>query len=124
MTQRERIERYIAEAYGIEGDHPFEGDGVTTVFRHPQNNKWFALMMEIPLSRLGHEDDSPAWVMNLKCDFILISSLLKEKGFYPAYHMNKTHWITVRLDCGLSDERISDLLDISYDLTNIKRKKR
>lgn len=121
--QKERIENYIESAYGIIGDHPFENDNVTTVFRHPQNNKWFAIMMEVPLSRLGYEDSTTVHIMNLKCDFILISSLLKEKGFYPAYHMNKTHWFTLRFDCGLSDERILDLLDISYHLTHIKRKK-
>lgn len=47
----------------------------------------------------------------------MLGSLLEEKGFYPAYHMNKEHWITIFLDGSVDDEKILSLIDISYDLT-------
>ena len=43
-------------------------------------------------------------------------------GILPAYHMNKAHWITVRLDGSVPDGEIEDLLLLSRELT--ARKKR
>ena len=38
--------------------------------------------------------------------------------------MNKSNWISVALDNTVSAERIKDLMDISFELTNIKRKRK
>ena len=46
---------------------------------------------------------------------LMVGSLLSEKGFLPAYHMNKNTWISVLLDDSVSDEKISALLEFSYD---------
>ncbi len=116
---RAEFSQFIRETYGVEGDNPFEGSPDATVFRHSNNRKWFALLMEISPSRLGLSGDGAMDVVNLKCDYILIHSLLHEKGIYPAYHMNKAHWITVSLDeCDV--QRLQDLVDISYELTKKK----
>lgn len=45
-------------------------------------------------------------------------------GFFPAYHMDKTHWITVALDGTVSDDDIMMLLDMSYELTLPKKRKK
>ncbi len=34
----------------------------------------------------------------------------------PAYHMNKKHWITVRMQDGVPDKLIRKWIDNSYDL--------
>ncbi len=119
---RKELEMYIEEAYGVSGEYPFEKDTETCVYRHFQNKKWFAIVMCIPKRRLGIDEDGYVDVMNTKCDFILINSMLSEKGFHPAYHMNKSHWISTRLDGSVEDQRIKDLIDISFDMTNIKKK--
>ena len=61
-------------------------------------------------------------ILNVKCDPIMIGSLITENGFYPAYHMNKSNWITVALDGSADDEKIKFLLDMSFDLTSKKTK--
>lgn len=73
--------------------------------------------MKIPKNRLGEYSDKIVDIVNVKCDPIMLGSLLEEKGFYPAYHMNKEHWITICLDGSVDDEKILSLIDISYDLT-------
>jgi predicted DNA-binding protein (MmcQ/YjbR family) len=73
--------------------------------------------MKIPKNRLGEYSDRIVDIVNIKCDPIMLGSLLEEKGFYPAYHMNKEHWITICLDGSVDDEKILSLIDISYDLT-------
>lgn len=120
---KEELIRYIAEAYSTEAEYPWEDSPNNIVFRHYSNKKWFALIMKIPKEKLGLREDGMIDVVNLKCDPILIGNLRNEKGIFPAYHMNKTHWITVALDGSADSDQIKWLLDLSYDLTNIKSKK-
>lgn len=52
----------------------------------------------------------------MKQDFQKIPDLLKKKGFYPAYHMNKKNWVTIILDDTLSDTEIMQYVKTSYRL--------
>ena len=90
------------------------------MFRHANNRKWFALMMEVPRGRLGLPGAEPLDIVNFKCDPILIASLRGETGIFPAYHMNKASWIAAALDGSVPVEMIELLLDVSYELTKPK----
>ncbi len=121
---RKRFEALIEEKYGISADHPWTSTPNNTVFRHKGSKKWFALTMNIKKSLLGLEGEGSVDAVNLKCDFFLLCSLIEEDGFYPAYHMNKNHWITMLLDGSVDDAQAEKLLDISFTLTqNQKRAK-
>ena len=115
---REDLQLYIKEEYDVEPDYPWE-DNSYQVYRH-KNKKWFALAFEVRKSRLGLEGDDMVDIVNLKCDPMLIGSLIINPGVYRAYHMNKNHWITVTLDGTISSEEIKSLIAISYELTNKK----
>lgn len=123
MTRNELVE-YISEKYHVDGDHPWSDEPQYTVFRHTANKKWFALIMEIPKNRLGLKEEGNIDIVNVKCDTLMIGSFRGEKGFYPAYHMSKTNWITIALDGSADDEKIRLLLDMSYDMTAPKIRKR
>lgn len=117
---REELEAYILNHYSTEPDYPWADTPRAAVFRHAGNRKWFALVMEVPRSRLGLPGAEPLDIVNFKCDPILISSLRGETGIFPAYHMNKTSWITAALDGSVPAETIELLLDVSYELTKPK----
>ena len=119
---REELKAHIFEEYGVSEDFPWENDRTNAVFRHPENKKWFALVMNIPAAKLGIKSENNIDVLNVKCDNILIGSLIKENGFYPAYHMNKSSWITAALDGTADDEKIKWILDMSFDATKSKVK--
>ena len=119
---RKELEGYILDTYGIEPDYPWKDQPDYAVFRHPANRKWFALIMRIPVDRIGRKGSDLIDVVNLKCETVLIGSLLAGSGINPAYHMNKDHWITAALDGSAGDERIGMLLDLSFSLTAPKRK--
>ena len=122
---RRTIEKYIREQYGAEPDFPWEGDTVSAVFRHIDNGKWFALIMHISKTKLGLDCDEAADVMSLKiADPVFHDMLVHEEGIFPSYHMNKQHWITVLLDGTVKMEQISALIDMSYQATASKRRKR
>ncbi|WP_243025727.1 MmcQ/YjbR family DNA-binding protein [Clostridium sp. AM33-3] len=63
-------------------------------------------------------------VVNFKCGPILIGTLREEPGFFSAYHMSKDSWITVALNGSVSDDKIKMLLDMSYEATIPKTRKK
>jgi predicted DNA-binding protein (MmcQ/YjbR family) len=79
--------------------------------------------MDLPKSKFGIPNDDIVDVMNLKCDPVLIGSLLKDEGIFPAYHMSKGNWISVMLDGSVDEEKIKFLIDMSFCLTDKKHKR-
>lgn len=118
---REEFEALVRDRYGVQADYPFEEDFETGVFRH-DSGKWFAIAMRISAKKLGKCIDMSTNVVNFKCAPEVIESIAGvEPGIYRAYHMNKTHWLTVCLEeCDV--ETVTWLMDISYELTKSKIK--
>lgn len=114
---RDEFFLFIKDFYGIKYDCPFEDDLNTWVFRHPDNKKWFALVMTIKKNRLGMESDELIDVVNLKCAPEIMDDLWRQSGVFPAYHMSKKHWLTLALDGSCEDETVKWVTKISYDLT-------
>ena len=79
------------------------------------NNKWFAIIMNIDGAKLGLKKGEIE-IINLKVKNI--NTLLKQKGVYEAYHMNKKNWVSIVLDDSLSNEQIMELIHESYSYTN------
>ena len=122
---RNELESFIKETYNADANYPWPKYPNYEVFGHSSNQKWFALIMDVPKSKLGLQGTETLDVVNFKCAPLLIGSLREESGFFPAYHMNKDSWITVALDGSVSDDKIKMLLDMSYQATapKIRRKK-
>ncbi|TXN31942.1 MmcQ/YjbR family DNA-binding protein [Lacisediminihabitans profunda] len=79
----------------------------TSVFKTSGNDKIFAI------SALGDEPLS----VTLKCDPEESIALRTEFAqITPGYHMNKRHWVTVRLEGGIPDELVEQLLASSHAL--------
>ena len=121
---REELEVYILNYYATQPDYPWADTPRAAVFRHAGNRKWFALVMEVPRDKLGLAGTEQLDIVNFKCDPILISSLRGETGIFPAYHMNKASWITASLDGSVPAETIELLLDVSYELTKPKPRRK
>nr|WP_249274523.1 MmcQ/YjbR family DNA-binding protein [Enterococcus sp. 9E7_DIV0242] len=98
-------------------DHPFKKQPEYTVLRHNYNKKWYALIMKLPRNKVGLAGNELMEVVNVKVDLEMAEILSQSNDFFPAYHMNKEHWITVRLDGQLEKEIVFSLLDESFWLT-------
>jgi len=123
MDKRE-LEKYITETYSADSDFPWARYPDYEVFRHENNRKWFALVMNIPKSKLGLRDEGTIDVVNFKCDPVLAGSFRTEAGIYPAYHMSRENWVTVALDGSVPEDKIKTLLDMSFELTSVKKIKK
>lgn len=118
---RQELQRYISEVYSTAPEFPWIKYPNYAVFRHQNNQKWFAAILEVPKSKLGLQGEGTLEIVNLKCDPAMVGSLRSEPGFFPAYHMNKENWISIALDDSVQGSKIKALLEISYDITNSKR---
>jgi len=121
FSQANRIANLIFKEFGDKPDFPWGEFDHYGVFRNPQNEKWYALVMNIDKSKLQKTLSGEIEIVNIKLDEDKIQELLKQKGFYPAYHMNKKKWISILLDETLDDNTIMDLIQESHHFT-IKKK--
>lgn len=119
---RHSLFHYTTTKYNTPPDYPWSD--TNAVLRHSSNRKWYGLVMEVGRDKLGLSGDGQIDVLTVKCDPILGSFLRTQEGFHPAYHMNKDKWITIRLDGSVPDDEIKNLIDLSYQLTEDKKKNR
>ncbi len=118
---RKSVFSYAEKHYKTLPDYPWKNDSESAVLRHRETRKWYGLVMKISKKKLGLPDNEMCDVLNVKCDPLLSASLRSQEGIFPAYHMNHTEWITILLDGTVPDEKVFNLLDLSYTLTAPKK---
>ena len=123
---KQEIFKHIKENYDADPEYLWKKYDSYAVFRHEDNRKWFAVIMDVERDKLGLPGKDYVPVINLKVDdMFLRDALIREEGIVPAYHMNKLHWITVFLDGTVPKEKVNDLLEMSYIATaSIKKKEK
>ena len=113
MRTRTEVNDFCLSLNDTYEDYPFH-DFNWTIMRHKGNQKMFAAIYE----HLGN-----IWV-NVKCDPNLTYMWRSTyDAVVPAYHMNKNHWITVCLDGSVETEKVKWLLDLSFELTDKRKRK-
>ena len=122
MTKQQFLQ-YCFDTFGTSPDYPFDEDFETAVLRHSDNRKWYALVMRISRRKLGLPSDEAVDVVNLKLPTDMFGSFGSDDGVYPAYHMNKLHWISVIMP-DAPDDVIHFLTNVSFEATKDKRKRK
>ena len=120
QTLRNELLALIAAQYGVQPDYPWDSTPDAAVLRHLENRKWFGLIMRVSYKTIGISRRGQTDILNLKCDAMMLGSVLMQKGFLPAYHMNKSSWLTVLLDGTVPLTEITPLLQMSFQLTKGK----
>lgn len=121
MTKQEFLE-YCSGTYGTSPDYPFDDLFETAVLRHGSNRKWYALVMKVSRRKFGFDSDKVIDVVNLKLPTEMFGSFGAAEGVYPAYHMNKLHWISILLP-DAPDDVVRFLVNVSFEATKDKRKR-
>ena len=114
---------YCSGTYNTSPDYPFDEGFETAVLRHTDNRKWYAIVMRVSRRKFGFCSDEVIDVVNLKLPTEMFSSFGVANGVYPAYHMNKLHWISILLP-DAPDDIIQFLVNVSFEATKDKRKRR
>ena len=122
MTKQQFLS-YCLNTYGTSPDYPFDEDFETAVLRHVDNRKWYAIVMRVSRHKFGFDSDEVIDVVNLKLPTEMFGSFGAADGAYPAYHMNKLHWISVLLP-DAPDDVVQFLVNVSFEATKAMKKSR
>ena len=122
MTRQAFLD-YCLDTYGTAADYPFDEDFETAVLRHTGSRKWYALVMRISRRKVVIDSDEVVDVVNLKLPLEMFGSFGAADGVYPAYHMNKLHWISVLLP-DAADDLVEFLVNASYEATRDTKKRK
>ena len=94
-------------------DYCLKKPGVTEGFPFGEQTIVFKVMNKM-FSLTGVENFVS---INLKCDPELAIELREEfHSIKPGFHMNKKHWNTVENEGDVTDKKIFELTDLSYNL--------
>ena len=111
------IINYCNNKYGENHVNPFK--------KHPdilalvnEKNKWYSLFLDVDYNKLNKNTDitTKVKILNVKYPTDKILEIIDNKNIFPAYHMNKKHWISIVIDKNIKLETIKELIDISYSL--------
>lgn len=119
-NQTKEIIEYIKNKYHDDLEYLWEKTPDAAIWRNKNNSKWYGLLMKIPENKLGINSDSLVEIIDLRYPKDNIMDILKKKGIYPGYHMNKKSWITIILDNTLDTKEIYKLIDQSYEISSLK----
>lgn len=117
MVNREEIFQYFEEAYDTKPEYLWDKLPDYAVFRHQKNEKWYALVMDVPPEKFDLEGDEKLVVLNLKSPPELNGGLREREDIFEAYHMNKEHWNSILLNRVDDLEDIHELIEKSFELT-------
>ena len=121
MKKQEFLE-YCLDTYGTSTDYPFDEDFEIAVLSHSDNRKWYAIVMHVFRRKFGFDSDEVIDIVNLKLPLEMFGSFGTADGVYPAYHMNKGHWISVFLP-DAPDDIVQFLVSVSFEATKSPKKK-
>ena len=115
--QTNRIVEEITKKYNDEPEFEWSKFPGYAVFRNSKSRKWYGIIMNIDRKKLDNTFSKEVEIIDIKLDPKKVEALQKQKGFYPAYHMNKRSWITILLDDTIPDQKIMNLIEESYSYT-------
>lgn len=120
MYTAQSLIKYARDYYAARIEYPWQAHPTFAVVRHEHSDKWFALVITASEYTLGLSDNAEKMLdaVNMKLDPLDVEFLKNQPGFVPAYHMNKTHWITLLLTGTVPDKQIEEMLATSYTLTS------
>ncbi len=122
---KEEIINHIIQKYSIEPEYLWKRYPGYAIFRHSDNRKWFAGIMNTTKDKLGENNHDEIYVVNVKVDDLMLRDiLLHEDGYYPAYHMAKGSWLSISLDGTVPFEDICKMIDESFRITASSKKKK
>ncbi len=122
---RKQLFSYLKEKYNASPEYLWSRYPGYAVFRHGDNQKWFALVMDVPGNKLGLETEEVVDIVNVKIgDLFLADILVRQEGFFRGYHIRRGNWISVSLYGAVGFDEISKWVDESYLATASAKTKR
>ena len=107
---------YAHQQYANQPEFLWAKSPQNAVLRRRDSHKWYAAILVISKRKLGLDSDEIVEILDVRVDPAILPALIDNQRFFPAYHMNKTHWLTIILDQNTPLEMLEHYLDQSYQL--------
>ncbi len=111
---------YVKNKYNDELEYLWKKFPNNAIWRNKGNQKWYGALLVVEKSKLGINEAGIIEIIDLLLEPERIEQLVDNKKYFEGYHMNKKHWITVKLDGSVDINEIYKLIDNSYHLSKNK----
>ncbi len=110
----DKIISYIKQKYGNDFEYLWEKFPDNAVVRRADNQKWYAALLTVKRNKIGLSGDEIMEIIDLRMSPEEITRRVDKKRYFPGYHMNKKHWVTICLDGSVEAQEIFKRIDESY----------
>ncbi|GAA5787419.1 MmcQ/YjbR family DNA-binding protein [Chitiniphilus shinanonensis] len=111
-----QVIRYVRETYQDELQFLWQKFPENAIFRRKDNAKWYAALLVLQKKKLGLDEDATIDIIDLRAAPEDIEALVDGEKYFPGFHMNKKHWLTICLDGSVPIEEILRRIDESFVL--------
>ena len=114
------IIEYIKQKYNDDLEYLWDKFPRNAIWRNKNNNKWYGALLVVDKSKIGISEKGDIEIIELLLEPEKVERMIDNKKYFAGYHMNKKHWITIKLDGSVGINDIFELIDNSYKLSNKK----
>lgn len=114
--QAKALITYVRERYGDELEYLWKKFPDNAVWRRKDTKKWYGALLTVSARKLGLNSDEHMEIIDLRMKPEDVTQIVDNQRYFPGYHMNKKHWITICLDGSVPMDEICERLDESYGL--------
>lgn len=114
--QAKQIIAHVREKYGDELEFLWKKFPDNAIWRRRDTSKWYGALLTVSARKLGLDSDETIEIIDLRMKPEEIAQTVDNLKYFPGYHMNKKHWITICLDDSVDMNEICDRIAASYQL--------
>ncbi len=114
--QTKEIIKYIKDKYNDELEFLWEKFDDNGIWRNKNNKKWYAALLTVKATYFNIDSNDIIEVIDLRYEKGKTSNIIDNKKVFPGYHMNKSSWITIKLDGSMDNLELFKLIDNSYNI--------
>lgn len=111
-----KIIKYIKEKYENDFEYLWQKFPNNAIARRKDNKKWYVALLTVEQNKIGLTGSDMIEIIDLRMLPEKIKELVDGEKYFPGYHMNKKHWITLCLNGSVDLCEIYNLIDESYSL--------
>lgn len=111
-----RLIAYVQRTYGDDPEFLWERFPDNAVWRRKDNRKWYGVLLTVSRRKLGLDSDALTEIIDLRIKPEELEKLVDCTLYFPGYHMNKRHWLTIVLDGSVPFDEICERLEESHRL--------
>ena len=115
--QLKEVLKYIKNTYNDKPEFLWKSSPNAAAIRNKKNNKWYMVIMPVIASKIGLESNEEIEIIDIRYQKDKTEEIIDNVNIFPAWHMNKKSWITIKLNGNIENEIIYSLIDNSYELS-------